>query len=124
MDRWAELFTDIIDQPHPNLGMDPHWVEFYPYKVRVKPGDEVKFEIRVRNHEMETRTGSITFRGPDGVLVKPERIDIEIGPGKDGSYEIAATMPNETRVHSWTVVADVTWNGRHLGEVSEGIVYW
>ena len=30
MDRWTDLFTQILDQPHPNMGMDPHWVEFYP----------------------------------------------------------------------------------------------
>ncbi|MCZ6676659.1 MAG: MBL fold metallo-hydrolase, partial [Candidatus Poribacteria bacterium] len=34
MKRWEALFTKIIDQAHPNIGMDPHWVEFYPYKVR------------------------------------------------------------------------------------------
>jgi len=27
-------------------------------------------------------------------------------------------------VHSWTIVADVMWNGKHLGEISEAVVYW
>jgi glyoxylase-like metal-dependent hydrolase (beta-lactamase superfamily II) len=124
MDRWAELFTDIIDQPHPNLGMDPHWVEFYPFKVRVKPGDVVRFEVRVRNHEAETKKGSIAFRGREGVQITPDRVGIEVGAGEDASIEIVATMPNETRVHSWTIVADVMWNGKHLGEISEAVVYW
>jgi hypothetical protein len=124
MDRWAQLFADIIDQPHPNLGMDPLWVEFYPYKVRVQPGDEVKFEVRVRNHEDEARKGSISFRGPKGVKVVPENIDVEVGAEQDESHEVVATMPKETRVHCWTIVADVTWDGAHLGEISEGIVYW
>ncbi|MEE2752711.1 MAG: MBL fold metallo-hydrolase [Candidatus Latescibacterota bacterium] len=124
MDRWTELFTDIIDQPHPNLGMDPHWVEFYPFKIRANPGDEVKFEVRVRNHEDEARTGSILFRGPDGVSLSPKSIEIEMRAEQDATFQLIATMPLETRVHSWTVAADVTWNGKHLGEISEGIVYW
>ena len=29
MDRWEELFVQIIDQPHPDMGMDPHWAAVY-----------------------------------------------------------------------------------------------
>ena len=124
MDRWTELFTDIIDQPHPNLGMDPHWVEFYPFKVRVKPGDDTTFEIRVRNHEPEARTGSITLVTTDGIEVSPERFDIDVGVEETRSFDISAKMPMETRSHSWTIVADVTWNGKHLGGIAEAVCYW
>jgi glyoxylase-like metal-dependent hydrolase (beta-lactamase superfamily II) len=51
MDEWQRLFTEMIDQPHPNLGMDPRWVEFYPYKVRIKAGETHRFRLRVVNHE-------------------------------------------------------------------------
>ncbi len=124
MDRWTELFTDIIDQPHPNLGMDPHWVEFYPFKVRVKPGDEAGFEIRVRNHELEKRTGSITLVTTEGVSATPGHLDIEVEAGDTKSFGIVAKMPVETRSHSWTIVADVTWNEKHLGGIAEAVCYW
>ena len=124
MDRWTELFTDIIDQPDPNLGMDPHWVEFYPFKVRVKPGGEVTFEIRVRNHESETRRGSVALTTTAGVEVSPEAFDVEVAVGETKAFEIVAKMPEETRSHSWTIVADVTWNGKHLGGIAEAVAYW
>jgi len=124
MDRWAEHFEDIIDQPHPNLGMDPHWVEFYPFKVRVKPGDEVSFEVRVRNHEDAPRSGTIDLQTTKGVTVKPQRLDIDVGVGETRSYDVRATLPGETHFHSWTIVADVTWNGKHLGGIAEAVCTW
>jgi len=47
MNKWQRNFVQIIDQPHPNLGMDPHWIEFYPYKVRIQPGTVVDFQLRI-----------------------------------------------------------------------------
>jgi plastocyanin len=124
MDRWTQLFTELIDQPHPNMGMDPHWVEFYPYKVRVRPGDEVRFEVRVRNHESEQKTGSIVLTASEGVSVSPNRIELDIQAGDTVAYDVTAKVPGETHTHSWTVLADVTWNGKHLGQIAEGIAYW
>lgn len=124
MDRWTELFTDIIDQPHPNLGMDPHWVEFYPFRVRVAPGEAATFEIRVRNHEDVRRQGNIRVRATDGVRVSPAVVEMDIAPGETASYPVTATMPEERTAHSWTVLADVTWNGKHLGAIAEAVAYW
>lgn len=124
MDRWTELWTETLDQPHPNLGMDPHWVEFYPFKVRAKPGAGVTFEIRVRNHEDERRTGVIVLSATGGATVDPERIDLDIDAGDTTSYSLQIQTPDAVSTHSWTVLADVTWNGSHLGRVAEGIVYW
>lgn len=124
MDRWTELFTDIIDQPHPNLGMDPHWVEFYPFKLRVKPGETVPLEVRVRNHEVEMREGSITFDAAEGVRVSPESMDISVEANETKAFKIEAMMPDTRQSHSWTIVADVTWNGKHLGGIAEAVCYW
>ena len=50
MEEWQGIFTKILDQPHPNLGMDPRWVEFSPYTVRIAPREKVDFVLRVINH--------------------------------------------------------------------------
>ena len=124
MDRWAELFTEIIDQPHPNLGMDPHWVEFYPYKKRIEPGEEVRFEVRVKNVEGERRRCEWCIRATEGVEVTPQQGEIEVEPGDTVAFEVVARFPEQFRSHALTLTADVTWDGRHLGEIAEAIAYW
>jgi glyoxylase-like metal-dependent hydrolase (beta-lactamase superfamily II) len=124
MDRWTELFTDIIEQPHANMGMDPHWVEFYPYKVRAAPGAEVEFEVRIRNHETTQRFCGLKFRASGGAQVTPAAAGLAVAAGEDAAYKVKVTLPATKEVHAWTVVADVDWGGKHLGEIAEGIVYW
>ena len=124
MDRWEGLFTRIIDQPCADMGMDPHWVEFYPYKVRVRPGESVAFEVRVTNHEEEERTCALRFRGTGGVELEPGEKILKVGAGAVATCRVAARFPEGFTTHSLTIVADVTWEGQHLGEIAEAIAYW
>ena len=124
MDRWQELFTGIIDQPHPDMGMDPRWIEFYPYKVRIRPGEEVLFEVRVTNHETQSRKCSLSFRSVEGVELQPANIDVDVQERGVATCKLRARFPTSFKTHSLAVVADVTWNGQHLGEVAEAVAYW
>ncbi|NKB71719.1 MAG: MBL fold metallo-hydrolase [Candidatus Latescibacteria bacterium] len=124
MDRWAELFEDIIDQPVADMGMDPHWVEFYPYKVRVQPGEEVIFEVRVTNHEKTASQCHLRFVGTVGLVLVPGEAELVVAPGEVGTCQVRASIPKSLSSHSFTVVTDVTWNERRLGPIAEGVAYW
>jgi hypothetical protein len=124
MAQWQQHFVQIIDQPHPNLGMDPHWVEFYPYKVRIQPGDVVTFQVKITNHESEPRGCTLHFRSLAGVRLEPEEITVDAPPSQVTTVAVTAHFPATFTTHSLPVVADVTWGGRVLGEIAEAIGYW
>lgn len=124
MAEWQAHFIDILDQPHPNLGMDPHWVEFYPYKVRIQPGDVVPFQVKITNHEAEPRTAILRFRSVAGVHLEPLETTIVAPPSQVTTATVMAHFPTSFTTHSLPVVADVTWNGQRLGEIAEAIAYW
>ena len=124
MDRWQDLVTRIIDQPHPNLGMDPSWVEFYPHKVRIRPGGTVMFTIRITNHESESRICELRFRSVEGVELTPDEVTVEVAGAGRMSCQVSVSFPEVFKTHALPVLADVTWNGRALGELAEGIAWW
>jgi glyoxylase-like metal-dependent hydrolase (beta-lactamase superfamily II) len=124
MARWEAAFARIIDQPHPDLGMDPQWIEFHPYKVRVRPGDSVRFELRITNHEPASRVCEVRFRGAAGVWLEPGEARVEVPPGQVTAVAVTARFPDAFSTHSLPIVADVTWGGRRLGEVAEAIACW
>ena len=124
MDRWDELFTGIIDQPTADMGMDPHWVEFSPYKVRVKAGDEVEFQVRVKNHEQQASTALLRYRASGGAEVRPLEDRVELAAGVTAVVSVAVRIPDTFSTHSLTIVADLIWNDRPLGEFAEAIAYW
>jgi len=124
MEEWQDIFTKILDQPHPNLGMDPRWVEFSPYKLRIAPGQKVDFVLRVINHEEGVRTLSARLRAADGVRLVPDQVEIKLAAGEQAQVAFVAHFPETFATHSLTIVADVTWDGRRLGEIAEAIAYW
>lgn len=105
------------------MGMDPHWVEFYPYKVRIQPG-ATTFNVTITNHEEETRECALRFRSVDGVQLSPTTIDLQVLGGTDTACQVEATFPEHFTTHALSIVADVTWNGAHLGEIAEAVAYW
>jgi glyoxylase-like metal-dependent hydrolase (beta-lactamase superfamily II) len=124
MQEWQTIFTGMLDQPHPNLGMDPRWVEFYPYKVRIGPGETVLFRLRVVNHEDAPRRFSAQLRSVEGVRLQPQNVDTVVAAGGKLEVGIEASFPNMFVTHSLPILADVTWNGKRLGEIAEAIAYW
>ncbi len=50
--------------------------------------------------------------------------ELSVAPGVTESYKIAARFPEQFTTHSLTLTADVTWDGRQLGEIAEAIAYW
>ena len=124
MTKWQTDFTQILAQPHPNLGMDPHWIEFYPYKVRVQPGASVTFQLRITNHEAAPRNCALHFRSVAGVQLDPESATVIAAPGQVTTVSVSAHFPTTFTTHALPVLADVTWHGQRLGEIAEAIGYW
>ncbi len=124
MDRWQNLFTEIVDAPDPDMAMDPHWIEFRPYKIRIRPGDEVSFRLYVKNHAAEEKTCYLRFRSVEGAVLTPQELELVLRGGEVGEVVVAVRFPTAITTHSLPVFADVDWDGRRLGEVAEAIAYW
>ena len=82
------------------------------------------FDINITNHEAEARTCTLRFRSVDGVQLFPATIDLQVAGHTKVSYQVEATFPKQFSTHALPIVADVTWNGRHLGEIAEAVAYW
>jgi len=104
--------------------MDPRWIEFYPYKVRIRPGATVDFQIKITNHESEVRPCTLRLRSVTGVRLEPTEITVDVPPGQVTSVAVTAQFPTVFTTHALPIVADVVWGVRVLGEVAEAIGYW
>ena len=124
MDRWQELFTDIVEAPHPNMALDPHWIEFRPYKVRVEPGAEVEFQLCITNHDNSERRCALHLRSVEDVEIEAAERALVLTGGQVHEITVRVRMPQTFSTHSLPIVADVTWDGQRLGEVAEAIAYW
>jgi hypothetical protein len=124
MDEWHTMWVRTIGQPHPDMGLDPRWVEFYPYKIKVEPRQTVHFQVRITNyHDTQSRC-HLRFDSIEGVEIDPPEFELKIPARALGMVEIDVSVPGTFHTHSIPVVADVTWNDRRLGPIAESIMYW
>jgi hypothetical protein len=64
------------------------------------------------------------LRSVEGVQLQPSSVETVIAPDAHLEIEIEATFPDTFVTHSLTILADVTWNDRRLGEIAEAIAFW
>ena len=124
MERWQRLFTDIVAAPHPDMALDPHWIEFRPYKVQVVPGEEIEFRLYIKNHATGEKRCGLRLYSVEGVVIETAVEELVVAGGEVGEVVVRARMPQTFATHSLPLVADVTWDGQRLGEVAEAIAYW
>jgi hypothetical protein len=124
MDEWQSIWNQILDQSSPDKGMDPQWIEFYPFKTRVRPRETVDFEIRITNHDRQKKSCLLQFRSLPGVGLDPEKVSLEVAADGISRVRLKAVFPERFSTHSLPILADVTWDGRPLGEIAEAIAYW
>ena len=124
MQRWEALFTKVTGREHVDLGMDPRWIEFYPYKTRIRPGEERDFHLWMKNHEPQPCSCVVHFRSVEGVTVEPALVELQLEAGEKVVRQIHARFPQSFQTHSLPILADVTWDGKPLGEIAEAIAYW
>ncbi|MEW5979372.1 MAG: MBL fold metallo-hydrolase [Acidobacteriota bacterium] len=124
MDEWQGTWNQILDQSIPDRGMDPQWIEFYPFKVRVRPGETVSFEVRITNHDRNAKPCLLRFRSVPGVRLDPVRVSLEVAAGGLTRVGLKAAFPKRFTSHSLSILADVSWDNCPLGEIAEAIAYW
>lgn len=124
--RLREVMTELIDQPDPNFGMDYRWCYFYPYRSEIAPGGRARFEVRLRNHLFKPANVEISLKLPAGfscsfparTLTMAAKTQVAV------PFDIASTETGTagSRHGRHVITADITINGRRIGEYAEALI--
>jgi hypothetical protein len=92
--------------------------------MRVDAQGGVALEVRLRNYGRAPMQARITLRLPRGWDCDPARLDLTAPPGGTARGPFRLRVPPgfswpDSRV---AIAADVTADGRHLGQIAEGVV--
>ncbi|MFC1607753.1 MBL fold metallo-hydrolase [Candidatus Latescibacterota bacterium] len=118
--RVRDIMTGLIDQPDPNFGMDYRWCRFYPYRTVARDGGSYTVELMIRNHLFKPAVVDIGMKCPDNVTCAFPNRSIKIEPKKQVAvpFELSITGDGNRQI----ITADITINGRHLGEYAEAMI--
>jgi glyoxylase-like metal-dependent hydrolase (beta-lactamase superfamily II) len=124
MRRQEQLFHELIADPDCNFGLDPSWCSIYPYQMQIRPGDETRAEVRVRNYRAAPMKMEVGLVAPGEWRIEPDVLRFEVAA--------RASMPSAFRIRvpaDWrhpspriAVAADVVCDGKYLGQITEAVV--
>lgn len=114
----------LIADPDTDEGLDPSWVEIYPYQSLALPGQTCDFEIRVRNHHREALEVQIALALPIGWSCLPKIAAVKVSPAQSAKASVQITLPHD--FHSLpsrvAISADVLCDGKYLGQIAEAVI--
>lgn len=122
---WAHRVRDVMDglilQPDANFGMDYRWCHFYPFRHIASGGQEFEVRLVVRNHLFRAARIRVQLKLPDGLTCRDALRDFTIEPKTQVAVPFHFVRSSGYGRRA-VVTADITFNGRRLGEVTEMVV--
>jgi glyoxylase-like metal-dependent hydrolase (beta-lactamase superfamily II) len=119
--RLRDVMTDLILQPDPNFGMDYRWCHFFPFRHIASDESEFEVELVVRNHLYRPATVEVTLKNLREVECPHPTRTFTMEP--KSQVAVPFRLRRVGGFDGRTVItADVTFNGRRLGEVAEMLI--
>jgi glyoxylase-like metal-dependent hydrolase (beta-lactamase superfamily II) len=122
MRRQDRFFRELIADPDTDFGLDPSWAHIFPYQSVATPGGTLRLELRVRNHRSRPIDVEAILVVPSGWAATPASIRFTVGARVSGRSSVSVRVPPGWRGQRLAIAADVTVDGRYLGEIAEAVV--
>ena len=120
--RLREVMTELIDQPDPNFGMDYRWCHFYPYRSEPAVGEEFEVELRLRNHLFKPAKVEVRLKFGGNIACAHPARSFTVEAKKQVAVPFVLKKTGGDKPAREIITADLTINGRRLGEYAEALV--
>jgi glyoxylase-like metal-dependent hydrolase (beta-lactamase superfamily II) len=124
LEKQDAFIRSLVADRDTDIGIDPSWVELYPYQAVALPGETCQFEIRVRNHRRTPTELQVALTLPTGWQSRPEVARVNIPPLQTGMAKVSIRIPGDfpTEPSRVAIAADVLSDGRYLGQIAEAVI--
>jgi glyoxylase-like metal-dependent hydrolase (beta-lactamase superfamily II) len=123
-EKLTSLFDSLLPPQSGILGIEPSWIQIFPYQMRGAPGDVIRGEIRVRNPVPREAEVGWTWVLPEGWQASPSGGTLRVAADGREKLAFSLSIPAEHLfAHpKQAVTLEVVLEGRALGQVAEAIV--
>ncbi len=124
VEKQDAFFRSLIADPDTDLGLDPSWLEIYPYQSLAKPGETRPFEIRVRNHRKRSIALQISLIVPSRWKAQPKVSRVAVFGNGEAMVPVSVTIPADFHASRsrLAIAADVLADGKYLGQIAEAVI--
>jgi glyoxylase-like metal-dependent hydrolase (beta-lactamase superfamily II) len=119
--RLAELHRELLPVEEVDLGAEGFAARIEPYRSTLRPGEELRLEVFVRNPFGRAETATVRLVVPDGWTAAPESDEVELAEHGEAVVRFVV-LPNGGARRRARVAADVTVGAVAFGQQAEALV--
>ncbi len=118
------LIRELVADADTDLGIDPSWIEIYPYQSAAARGDTRAFEIRARNHRQRAVELQVALALPAGWRCAPKISKFTVPARESAQASVSITIPSDFQATQSriAIAADVMCDGEYLGQIAEAVI--
>jgi glyoxylase-like metal-dependent hydrolase (beta-lactamase superfamily II) len=123
-EKLTELFEKLLPDSSGILGLEPSWIQIFPYQMRERRGESLAGEVRIRGPVPRTAHIEFSWVLPDGWQAQPAHDSVDLPEGGTMVRKFLLSIPASFQFsHPKQAVAlDVRLDGREIGQVAEAVV--
>jgi len=114
MKRQDAFFRELIADPETDLGLDPSWLQIYPYESLAMPGHTRRFEMRAQNHRQRRIKLEAVLALPPRWRSDPASVKLSIAAGESGNAPVSIRFRGTRLVKDLAVWGTAVWDRRSL----------
>jgi glyoxylase-like metal-dependent hydrolase (beta-lactamase superfamily II) len=125
--RKAQQLTQLFETLLPgeaNFGLEPSWTQIYPYQSLASPGDVLDLQVRMTNFLDRPVAAEVSLVLPKRWEATPAlaRLQVPAQAREATGFQVRIPSSYVFRYPRVAIAADVTFDGRHLGQIAEATV--
>jgi len=107
-----------------NFGIEPNWVQIYPYQSLARPGHTLRLQVRMTNFRETPVSASVRLVTPGGWTCDPDTVRLNLASGDQARAGLVVHISADyvVRWPKCVIAADVVFDGKRLGQVAEAVV--
>jgi glyoxylase-like metal-dependent hydrolase (beta-lactamase superfamily II) len=123
-EKLTALFDKLLPSDSGILGIEPSWIQIYPYQMRGHPGETLRGEVRVRNPVPRPAKVEWTWALPDGWEPRDARGMAQLAENGSAKVTFEIVVPGSfVFSHPRLAIAlNVLMDGKAMGQITEAVV--
>ncbi len=118
--KYRTVLSDIIAQEDPNMGYNPHWLNFNPIRVITRVGEEFQTNLSIKNYVNKLSSVDFELNLPKGWTADMIKGSSTIEKNETKKIPINIKIPEDADPNGRTIItANITWNGKALGPLPD-----
>jgi len=102
--------------------MDYRWCRFYPYRTLLENSGATELTLKIRNHLFKDADVTVELKHDDMFVCAESLRTFTIAPKNEASVVFQLEPSGELSAGKSMVTADITINGRRIGEYAEAMI--